>query len=367
MRSGVGKYEPGVLLGNVEDIDSSCMMLPMPSPSQNPKTPIFLDSLDSGQPRRGETGVERSDFEQRDLLSPVGFSPSTLFPVLPSFDSNSSESWIGSKSVDDARVKDDKADVESVFPKWMTSLSISPRTIEKGIGDTTSTGSSTHTTSAGSSTPPTETSLQPPALRRYVSIPKIQLQFDDEKNLQEYRPMTPLFSPDAEISESLYDSTHDSTLDGALKRRSEFKGFACASCRTSKTKCEGGFPCMRCSRLGRECKREDKERPLKRQRKDLKAGASDASCKMFAKHIVDFYRTRQIFAQEFKLDNCLPKTEEEKKKETQCYRNRWCIRQYRHPGHCKHAGHNKKRPNKAAMKAKTKARRSYHRATGAAA
>jgi len=219
--------------------------------------------------------------------------------------------------------------------------------------------------------------LRPPALRRYVSIPKIQLNFADaadaglsrQKSTELDNPsfggygnnvsmdvglgmdpmiladmdmrdglngrssFTPRYMSNSDNTESESESeseSEDSSSDDApiLERRAqqrlrqrqerlqqqreskqpkrEQKGFACVSCRISKTKCEGGFPCGRCTRLGRECKKDDRHQQALRAK--LKASNS------------------------IKVDPG-----------PRCYRNRWCVRNYRHPGHCKHAGHTRKK------------------------
>jgi len=288
----------------------------------SPKNEKSIASLDKGDfhDDQDQTGY--------DLLSPVGSdSTHSLFPVLPTFDCPQEETmWHNSTKAKDIT----KMSILKEPPESWDHLLAPPEHAQ--IIGMTQEDSAFKPDAAGKATPMTQmtASLQPPPMRRYVSVPKIQLQFDEQqKEAMNNEIDAAIHGARAPLSQS----SELPTVGGKRTRtsKSEGKGFACSSCRISKTKCEGGFPCYRCERLDRECKRE--ERPVKRMRKE---DPHDESCRSFAKKILDSYLTSPEDFASVERDG----------KAEHCYRNKWCIRPYRHPGHCKHSNLRKKSRSK---------------------
>mmetsp|Transcript_21909 Transcript_21909/g.38867 ORF Transcript_21909/g.38867 Transcript_21909/m.38867 type:complete len:422 (+) Transcript_21909:41-1306(+) len=358
VRAGIGDLETELLL----------------SPTKND------DELTILSPIERDFGAEYS-FEQDslgcqdDLLGPITCKnqTSSLFPVLPSFDCpiSSGESWIKEMSNYESckeafksgggslnqRAKavgseEEPLDLLSSVPKLGWEAAGPPRNLDLS-------GSSSPVV------PKLSSGLEPPALRRYVSVPKIQLNFDDKGELStddvdmDYRAAMN-FEIDAAlgINPSPATAERSNALGKSGGVRPEPKSFACSSCKLSKTKCEG-FPCMRCERLGRQCKRDDKG--VKRKHGAIGA-ASQESCRMFAEQIVDFYRKKTLKS-ELQIDVNATKKEKKKRRllvkhhahqsssssspaPTQCYRNEWCVRPYRHPGHCKDKNYKRKSRSK---------------------
>lgn len=291
---------------------------------------------------------------------------------------------------------------------WDSGKENDPATVGKDFGSPPLTVGSKLVGPDGPATPPSglgggslDALLAPQKLRRYVSVPKIHLNFSDPLDVhadKELRapeglgsplvdfvprdtvqagfdlvgpPPTLHFDSDTSGNDLMDDSletfsaaslpqvTPKSRSRGEKRPASEHKvgGFACTSCRTSKTKCEGGLPCRRCLRLGRECRRE--ERPVKRSkaaaRRELEtllrnAGGSGAS---------DALARSIVLGGGFDMKDCLSmgRGGGEQRAKTQCYRNEWCVRHYRHPGHCKPPGHTRRRSRKKRRQEKEAAAR----------
>eukprot|EP00471_Norrisiella_sphaerica_P003115 CAMPEP_0184486764 /NCGR_PEP_ID=MMETSP0113_2-20130426/8561_1 /TAXON_ID=91329 /ORGANISM="Norrisiella sphaerica, Strain BC52" /LENGTH=463 /DNA_ID=CAMNT_0026868795 /DNA_START=22 /DNA_END=1413 /DNA_ORIENTATION=+ len=362
------------------------------SPAQSQRTGSGSDSI----PESSHKHEFSAELGQNDLLSPVGSSslPSSLFPVLPSFDSQPSEdqSWKATS-------------LGKEFPKCESTV----QNCFDGANKEQKAGIQSPSITQN------DPSVDPPKLRRYVSIPKIHLQFDDnDKNKQErslnedeLRAMNEdvdnaIFGgigpnleklqnqnkrqrqfeeedeqEEAEEAEEIKSPPADAFQTGEKRPRPQPKMFACGSCRVSKTKCEGGFPCVRCERLGKECKKEEKpsnkrqkvseDVPTKaRMATPAPTNGTSASYKAFAKQIFDLYSQTapaialatpalpiasipQVTQGKSVKNLSAKKPDTDEPTPTHCYRNSWCIRPYRHPGHCKHADHkeHKKRLRRA--------------------
>mmetsp|Transcript_17450 Transcript_17450/g.27885 ORF Transcript_17450/g.27885 Transcript_17450/m.27885 type:complete len:445 (+) Transcript_17450:149-1483(+) len=342
---------------------------------------------DSPLPPASSRGLfaESDDY---DLLNPDPMADSLFL-----FDGNNG-SWAMSNSLDSREI-DNKEDI------WSTHWLKSEKPANKGAG-------------IRSSIALDKTGIEPPTPRRYVSVPKIHLQFD-LKRADKLRAMNesvddaimagnqiPLprmikeSSPSSSSSlsslsaniENVYDSpvkVHDDSMKIGSKRFRKSKGWngkiACDNCRLSKTKCEGGYPCSRCEYHGKTCTRSEGEVIKSQDLGDsweMKQPVTNTdpaqSYHAFAKQIYDLYNTKmqkgkvenhhrsrtnitrpnlkghvndaQVAKDKAEFSSNVPNLQRNTSPQdkTHCYRNHWCIRPYRHPGHCKHAG--KKRSRK---------------------
>mmetsp|Transcript_25400 Transcript_25400/g.35444 ORF Transcript_25400/g.35444 Transcript_25400/m.35444 type:complete len:165 (-) Transcript_25400:164-658(-) len=94
--------------------------------------------------------------------------------------------------------------------------------------------------------------------------------------------------------------------------------IACMNCRGSKVKCTGGKPCARCKKMKIEC-------VIPEQRSKRRAGGGAPSRRHFLEPIIDEHgKRRKALADKFNRNNG-----------QKCYRNEWCTRPNKHPGHCK--------------------------------
>ncbi|GAB5368527.1 hypothetical protein AAMO2058_001326800 [Amorphochlora amoebiformis] len=360
---------------------------------------------------------QRDDYDRADLLSPVGqASTNSLFPVFPSFDcpKDCNDEWINDSKVDQT--------ANPLVEDWL----LDPL----------------KTYTNGSPLNQEAIKATAPMLRRYVSIPKIHLQFDnddkkrakvDMEEKERRRAMNfdidsalsavipahilnssrnvPKVEDPVELSSSEDSSDEAEEIVEEIEERPQVKakpvilpsvrpvgrgmikplkrvregkgGFACNSCRISKTKCEGGFPCMRCERLGRKCTRDEgnKRRRVESntvnnvepKKIEMRKIETRTRKKAETRKKVEARKTRKKSETSVMVDNSPPRKESylqlakllvdsqkaqklsivgipdedaQPKPLSQCYRNAWCVRPFRHPGHCKHANSKRRRRRK---------------------
>eukprot|EP00470_Lotharella_oceanica_P004013 CAMPEP_0170175166 /NCGR_PEP_ID=MMETSP0040_2-20121228/8298_1 /TAXON_ID=641309 /ORGANISM="Lotharella oceanica, Strain CCMP622" /LENGTH=337 /DNA_ID=CAMNT_0010417067 /DNA_START=86 /DNA_END=1099 /DNA_ORIENTATION=- len=269
-----------------------------------------ISSLRSNSSDKFEHSLSPSLPTDRDaswMPSPIttGGSTRSLFPVLPTLDDDSSQ-------YDDQWDTDQTQLWNDILPAKATS----PRN--------------------GASSPGRFKTPLNGSKQRYASSPRVTLQFEGADNTSKpinveemnssidnaVSHVLPQFQPKPKVtpSEPEAHSKNQNTSAGSKRARptsfdededesqKENKAaFACDACRIAKTKCQG-FPCTRCVRAGKECTRS------------MITGLNN---------------------KEESLPTLFGKTEQQedsadKPGHRQCYRNSWCIRPYRHPGHCRH-------------------------------
>jgi len=136
---------------------------------------------------------------------------------------------------------------------------------------------------------------------------------------------------------------------------------ACTNCRASKVRCDHQRPCVRCIRQGRPhtCMDSDTARRMKKRRISKSLSDTDATYSFAHQLVYSFDKFERCSEEEF-LDLFDKNPESPKLKPASvvdkngkrvkaladrhsryqgkpCYRNKWCIRQFKHCGHCKAA------------------------------
>jgi len=172
---------------------------------------------------------------------------------------------------------------------------------------------------------PVSNAPPPAAKQRANQHPRVQSYNSQEAQLftlgcnpKAEQPPPPLPLPLPQLPNRSLKADADE-LDTSKKKNSRIRtAVACVSCRASKVRCDGGRPCKRCNKMGRECVNPE---PRKRRRgAGEQVNRTSRPQPLFDEHGVK----RKALADKFNRHRA-----------QRCYRNAWCTRPYKHPGHCK--------------------------------